>query len=311
MSASFKVEKSRRKMPASISATVPEVGMECNEFACLPGSREDKDGDTQEPLVSSSDEKPGSPSSAACRSKKRAPASVGRPVRLLLLAGAAGLSAIGHKPTSIQNEFDEPSNYEFKPDGQKEYFDFLRGMGCEFPQYPSHEEGEDEFEDENQLEDEVDPEFSADGQEEYYDFLREMGVPIEQRGPVDDDSEEEEENEEEEEVEDWDGTEEWFESKTSPPIGDAHANAAETNEMPASGVDAFEEGIMSQPSYDDGFSVVSKRPFGQPVSIAPGPSLCLQKALLNVAAERNRELSLPSMTTTASMERSWEIINRM
>lgn len=326
-------------MPVSISAAVPEVGIECNEFAFLPGSREDKDGDAfkflQEPLVSSSDERPGSllsekemlsgattpseessvkemcmASSAACRSKKRVPPSVGRPVRLLLLAGAAGLSALGHSPTSIQNNLDDDSNYEFKPEGQEEYYDFLRGMGCDFPQATSHE---DEFEDENQLEDEVDVEFSADGQEEYYDFLREMGVPIEERGPVDDDSEEEEEEEEEKEkeVKDWDGSEEWIEGKTSQPIGAAHARAVETNEMPASGVNSFEVGIMSRPSYDDEFTVVPKTPFRQPVSIVPGPSLCLQKALLNVAAERNRELSLPSVTTTASMERSRQIINRM
>merc|ERR1719161_2663131 len=254
------------------------------------------DGDAfkflQDPLVSSSDERPGSllfekdmlsgattpseessvkemctASSAACRSKKRVPPSVGRPVRLLLLAGAAGLSALGHSPTSIQNNLDDDSNYEFKPEGQ----------------------------------------------EEYYDFLREMGIPIEERGPVDDDSEEEEEEEEEkqEEVKDWDGSEKWNEGKTSQPIGAAHANAVETNEMPASGVNSFEVGIMSQPSHDDEFTVVSKTPFRQPVSIAPGPSLCLQKALLNVAAQRNRELSLPSVTTTASMEWSREIINRM
>jgi hypothetical protein len=290
-------------MPASISAAAPEVGIECSEFAFLPVSCEDK-----EPLVSSSDEKPGSllsekdlvsgattpgeessvketctASSTPCRSKKRAPASVGRPVRLLLLAGAAGLSAFGPPPTSIQNELDD--KYEFKPDGQEEYYDFLRGMGCDFPQVPDHEEAENEFEDENHLEDEVEAEFSADGQEEYYDFLREMGVPIEQRGPGDEDSEEEEEDEE---VEDWDGSEEWFEGKTNHPI-------VETKEMPASGVNSLEE-----PSYDDDFSVLSQRPFRQPVSIAPGPSLCLQKALMNVAAERS-----------ASMERSWELINYM
>jgi hypothetical protein len=276
-------------MPASISPAVPEIGIECNEFAFLPGLCEVKDGETftflQGASVPSSFEKPES----------------------VLLSGAT-------TPGEESSEVDDQSDYEFQADGQEEYYDFLREMGCEFQQAPDYEEDENEYEDENELEDEVedevDVEFSADGQEDYYDFLREMGCPFEKR-VVDD--EETEEEEEEEEVEDWDGSEEWFEDCSSKGTCVTHTAVVEKNQTPACDLDLLHEaGIESQESqlpYDTDFCVGPKRPFRSPVSITPGPSLCLQQALTNVAAQRHRELTLPSAPASATMERSWEIIN--
>lgn len=264
------MKKSTKKMPASTSPNVPEIGIECNEFAFLSGQYKGKDGDAFTFLQGSS-----GPNSFEKQG-------------WLLSSGAT-------TPGEESSELDDQSDYEFRADGQEEYYDFLREMGCEFQQTPDDEEEETE------LEDEVDAEFTADGQEEYYDFLRELGCPFEER--VDDDVEEEEE------VEDWDGTEEWFEDGTNNVTDTSQKDVQEANKIPARDLNILDDaGIETQPAYDDDDDVaVSRRPFGSPVSIAPGPSLWLQKALINVAAQRTAELSLPSAASSATM--SWEIIN--
>lgn len=246
-------------MPASISPEVPEVGIESKEFAFLPRPCENEDNDSFTFLQ-------GAP--APCSLEKTGSA------HSLLPSGAT-------TPGDESSEVDDQSDYEFNADGQEEYYDFLREMGCDFQQAPE----KDEHEDEEELEDEFDVEFNATGQEEYYDFLREMGCPFEDRD-VDDEAEEDDE----EEVEDWDGSDEWFSTSdgTSDVTGDSHGASVEPNQMSA----------------DDKIKKSS-------VSISPGPSLWLQQALLNVAAQRNKELMLSSSATSAAMERpeSWELVN--
>jgi len=270
-------------MPASIPPQ--EIGIECNKFAFLPGPREDKDGDSctflQGPSVPINFEKP----------------------EPLLSSGAT-------TPGEESSELDDQSDYEFNADGQEEYYDFLREMGCDFKQSPDdeseddgsenelEEEGNVEFNDDGEeLEEEDEVEFDAHGQEDYYDFLREMGCPFEER--VADDEEEEEEEWEEEWVDKTNGAA----SYRVPYAETSHANACSLLE---------EAGMVeSQPAYNDrdfsdpyddcdDFSHLRFRP---DVTITPGPSLCLQKALMNVAAQRTNELP--------SLERhgSWEIIH--
>jgi len=254
-------------MPASISPEVPEVGIESKEFAFLPRPCENEDSDSFTFLQ-------GAP--APCSLDKTGSA------HSLLPSGAT-------TPGDESSEVDDQSDYEFNADGQEEYYDFLREMGCDFQPAPENQNlevfDENEDEDEDELEDEFDVEFNATGQEEYYDFLREMGCPFEDRD-VDDEAEEDDE----EEVEDWDGSDEWFSTSdgASDVTGDSHGASAETNQVFA----------------DDKIKSSS-------VSIAPGPSLWLQQALLNVAAQRNKELMLSSSATSAAMERpdSWELVN--
>jgi len=256
-------------MPASISpAETPEIGLDCHELAVLPGACQDKDVDSfkflQGLTVPSRFEKPES----------------------LLPSGAT-------TPGEEASELEDQSDYEFNADGQEEYYDFLREMGCDFKQSRNSDEEDAEPTEEgdvfkyDELEEEVDVEFKADGQEEYYDFLCEMGCPFEERVAADKELE-------------WNDNK-WIDENTS----SAHHSVAyvETPQMTYAPARSLleEAGMDNQPEYDDDFC------FGQFAAgsrsnacIAPGPSLWLQKALLSVAAQRKRDLH--------SMERSWEII---
>jgi len=207
-------------MPASVSPTeMPEIGFECNEFAVLPGSCGDKDCDSftfvQGPSAPTRFRKPES----------------------LLPSGAT-------TPGEESSEIEDHSDYEFNADGQEDYYDFLREMGCDFKQTPDEE-----------------------------------------------DEEEEEEYEEE-------GEKEWNENWVDDGISADHCSPAYIETVYAPICSPRDEvGVASQASEKDDFCFGSR--FRSNVSIAPGPSLCLRKALSSVAAQRNRE---------EIMERSWQMV---
>jgi len=240
-------------MPASISPKeFPDIGIECNEFAFLPAPCDDKESDylmvLQGPAVPCHFEKPGS---------------------------APDCWSSGATTPGEESELEDQSEYEFNPDGQEDYYDFLREMGCDFKQAPECDEEED---DDNELDEEGDVEFTPDGQEDYYDFLREMGCPLEAR--VEGAAVEEEGWDTEEEEEVWD--EKWNESTAIA----AHRSASSTESIRRPDCSLNKAADTEDSDGDCDFGIGQR--FGHYTSIASGPSPFLQKALLNVAAQRKR-----------------------
>jgi hypothetical protein len=265
-------------MPASISPTeFPEMGIECNEFVFLPAPCEDKDKDSlillQGPPVSCQFEKPGS-----------VPDSL-----------SSGATTPGE-----ESELEDQSEYEFNADGQREYYDFLREMGCDFKPAPEEKDGDDD-----ELDEESMIRFTPEGQEEYYDFLREMGCPLDARATgADEEDEEEWETETEEEV--WNDS--WNESTASSAHRSAaHSSVASTgficsvaskdpmltpdcnqSDKPCSeDANGHENQAYDYDDDDDSEFGIGQR-FRPHTNITPGPSLFLQKALWNVAEQRKR-----------------------
>jgi len=258
-------------MPASISPTkFPEIGIECSELAFLPGPCEDKDSDSSIVLRG-----PAVPCHfGTCKPRERK-------------GSAADSLSSGATTPGEESELEDQSEYEFNADGQREYYDFLREMGCDFKQPQDSAEENDGFE---ELDEEGDAEFTPDGQEDYYDFLREMGCPFEARAAGANDEEEEEwDTEEEEEV--WD--EDWNESASiaahprdagSVSSTEPMRSVSSTEPMRIADFGATEVADIEDADGDDDFGIGQR--FGQHISIAPGPSPFLQKALLEVAAQR-------------------------
>lgn len=243
-------------MPASIAPAVPAIGIDCNELAFLPAPCESKDDDAIAFLQG-----PPAPTKFA---------KSGSLLTLSLAVAGSMLSSGATTPGEASSEVDDQSDYEFRADGQEEYYQFLQEMGCDFPQVQDEDSDDSEL-DANELEDDLQVEYTADDREEYY-------------------------KEEEEEVEDWDGTEEWFEEGMSKSRGAPPNDIVDKNQMSAD----TNGGVENQLPYDDDFVVGPKRPFRPRVSISLGPSIYLQRALLSVAAQRNGEFAAPCVATSAT-----------